>query len=119
MNKKLLITLLLGMFLISFASAGLLQGNLKFNKINQLPHQAKAYGQYELHENGFLGLLRGDTLQTYTLLSSENSIINAQATLEVTNYRPESLLDSLSFKGGNLRDLKLNNLILNLLNFHL
>jgi len=109
--NKLLMAFIIGMFLISFTSAGLLQRNLKFNKISKLPQQAKAYGQYELHENGFLGLLRGGTIQTYTLLNSENSVINAQATLEVTNYRPEKLLDKMIFKGGTLRDLRLTYLV--------
>ena len=117
MNKTLPI-LIMGMFLIlPIASAGLLQSNKVFfkntlgvDKINWLKsqgiHRFKNYGTYEIHDSSFLGLLRGDVAQEYTLLESGNSIINAWAYLEVTNYKPSRLLSNLWFKGGTPRDVQ-------------
>lgn len=117
--NKILIVFLLGMFLVSFASASLFQNNQVFqhNKINSgqkhfLEHQNikhfKDYGSYEIHKNKWLGLFRGAKTQSYTLLSSSNSIINAYAILDVQNYQPEKLLSKMSFKGGTPRDLKIS-----------
>ena len=115
--KKILI-FVLGMFLISFASAGMFQSNQVFQKNhldisqrhflenNHIKH-FKDYGRYEIHDSSFLGLLRGGTTQTYTLLSSDNSIINAYAILEVQNYVPAKLLSKMSFSGGTPRDLNI------------
>ncbi|HHB93386.1 MAG TPA: DUF2341 domain-containing protein [Thioploca sp.] len=121
--RKIFLFMLLGMFVISFASASMFQSNLIFNhnkltihqktflKDNIFHHRKKLlrnYGTYEVHKNKWLGLLRGDTTQTYTLLSSDNSIINAYAILDVHNYQSEKLLTKMSFTGGTPRDLKLS-----------
>ncbi len=125
MNKNIkLIFLLLffSVFLIGITSASLFQSNkvLKNNQINlEQKHflnkfgegrinNFKSYGTYEIHENGFLNLFRGDKVQEYTLLSSDNSVINAWAILEVKNYRNSKLLNGLSFKGGTPRDIKIS-----------
>ena len=107
-----------GMLFLPLVSAGLLQSNIIFNhnhldisqrhflENNHIKH-FKDYGTYQIHNSKWFGLLRGATTQTYTLLSSTNSIINAQAILEITNYYPEKLLNRMSFSGGIPRDLKL------------
>ena len=115
---KKLIILLICVSLLPLVTAGLLQSNIQFQKnhldINQrhflennhIKH-FKDYGRYEIHKNKWLGLLRGATTQSYTLLSSDNSIINAYAILEVTNYIPAKLLSKMSFSGGTPRDLNI------------
>ncbi len=118
--KKIFVYLILGIFLISFASASLFQSNKVFNHhtfslkerhfiANHIKHinRIRNYGSYDIHENKWLGLLRGQTTQTYTLLDSGNSIINAWAYLSVTNYRTSKLLSKMSFTGGTPRDLNI------------
>ncbi len=125
MNKNIKLIFLLmffSVFLIGITSASLFQSNkvFKHNQINlKQKHfldkygdrgirKLRNYGTYEIHENRFLNLFRGDTVQTYTLLDSGNSVINAWAILEVKNYRNSKLLNGLSFKGGTPRDIQIS-----------
>lgn len=119
-TKVILLLIFFSVFLIGITSASLFQSNKVFNKNINLDLKQKQflrenninrfqdYGRYYIHKNGFLNLFRGDTVQSYTLLSSENSVINAWAILEVQNYRNSKLLNGLSFKGGTPKGIKIS-----------
>ena len=118
LKNKLFLFLFVSLFLVSFASASLFQSNQIFrhNQINSMQKHFlesnhikhfKDYGTYDVYSNKWFGLLRGETTQSYTLLSSDNSIINAYAILEVKNYIPSKLLSKMSFSGGTPKDLNI------------
>ncbi len=76
--KKLLATIILGIFLISFASALDWDDKVKFKK----DHTTSKWGKYEIRNSNFL-IFEGEKLATYELIENYYSILTGYAELDV------------------------------------
>ena len=94
------------LFLVSVVSAMNWDDKVNFVEIEQREDQTKDYGKYEIYNSIFLGIGQGELLQEYTLLESDNSIINRWAILEVKNYRDSRLMENLKVYGDNIRNIE-------------